>query len=83
MPFQLSRQMRRYGVLVEVGKNHILRFLDIGELIYKACIGSGHGGRAADGCLVVACVIAGLSHGFHNQRRHVGLADVRIGAGNK
>lgn len=52
-------------------------------LFANLCVRSGHRRRTADGSLVVACVIAGLPHGFHNQRRYVGFADIRVGAGNK
>ena len=83
MAFQLCCQMGRYGMLVEIGKDHVFRFMNVGKLVYKACVRSGHSRRTADGSLVVACVIAGLPHGFHNQRRYVGFADIRVGAGNK
>ena len=83
MAFQLRRQVRRHGVLIQIGKNHILRLADTCKLIHKSRVRRRHGGRAADGRLVVACVIARLPQCLHDQRGHIGLADVRISAGDK
>ena len=83
MSLQTGCQVRRYRMLVQIRKDHILRFVDIRKLIDKSRIRCGHRRRTADGRLIVARIIAGLSHGFHNERRHIGFADIRIGAGNK
>lgn len=70
-------------MLVEIGKNHVFRFIDVRELVDEARIRRSDRGCSADGRLVVACVIARLSQRLDDQRRHIRLADIRVRSCNK
>ena len=78
IPFNSCCQMGRYGILIQVRKEHILRLTDLRETIYKSRIAFLHRPRPADGRLVVAHIIPCTSQSFYQECRHIGLADIRI-----
>lgn len=80
---QLGRQVRGYRCFVQIGKQQVFRFPNLGKTVDETRIRLRHRVRSADSRLVVARVITALTQGLDQQRCNIRFADIRVCTGNE
>ena len=80
--------MRRNSSFVHIRAHRFQRLTDTGSFLYMKCIPGDQMSVsitlvAAHRSLVISCTATALSEFFQYQPGHVGLADIRAGAGYK